>query len=112
MVKLLVDNGADINIRNKYGNTPLHIASINGNNKIIWYLKSHGADIKAKNNDGKTYLTVKPSYFDPKVFGYIMLSIFPVTNYCGISYWGGGYLNLADFSYIVCIPLSYTSLVY
>jgi len=31
--------------------TPLHLASTNGNNKIVELLIEHGADINAKTND-------------------------------------------------------------
>jgi hypothetical protein len=43
LIKLLVENGANINIRAKDGNTALTIAETNGNNEIYTYLTEHGA---------------------------------------------------------------------
>ena len=43
IVEYLVSHGANVNITNKYGETPLHIASENGNKNIVEYLVSHGA---------------------------------------------------------------------
>ena len=52
-MKYLKSVGADINVKsNKYGNTPLHLASQNGHLEVVKYLKSVGADIHAKNNNG------------------------------------------------------------
>ena len=43
LVKLLLENGANINARSKDGNTALSIAQTNGNGPIYYYLLEHGA---------------------------------------------------------------------
>jgi len=50
MVKLLVEHGANINIRAVDGNTPLSIARTNNNDAIYNYLTEHGAAELATNN--------------------------------------------------------------
>lgn len=58
-VKLLIDYGADIDIVDNEGNTPLLLASLSSflhnNMQIIDYLISEGADIKKTNNEGRNY---------------------------------------------------------
>lgn len=81
-VKLLVSKGADINIKNRYGNTPLNtasgfgyfeivkyliehnaentdaliMASMNGHEKIVKYLIEQGADVNIQDERGETAL--------------------------------------------------------
>ena len=47
-VKYLVENGADVNKTDGYGNTVLMDASRNGNFEIVEYLLENGADVNAK----------------------------------------------------------------
>ncbi len=69
LIKYLVDNGVDINKKNKFGKTPLHLASpmniYNSGGPVIPLLKN-GADPRIKDNDGKTPLDLalasKPKY--------------------------------------------------
>ena len=49
-------NGADVNARDQYGNTPLHYAAGNGRDKIARLLIQNGADVDARNNEGNTPL--------------------------------------------------------
>ena len=51
----LIDLGADIDAKNKYGGTPLHYAC-DGYVDIVQILIVRGADISAKKNDGDTPL--------------------------------------------------------
>lgn len=54
VVRKLVERGADIEIRDKYGKTPLLVAisSFEGDRTIIDYLLKRGADKKAKTDKG------------------------------------------------------------
>ncbi|XP_028131929.1 uncharacterized protein LOC114327487 [Diabrotica virgifera virgifera] len=56
MVSFLVDKGANVEIRSKEGETPLHLAVEEAKQNIINLLLDRGADIEAKNNDGRTPL--------------------------------------------------------
>ena len=56
IARLLIERGAFINPKSKWGNTPLHLAIPADNAEIVRLLIEHGADINAKNNDGKTAL--------------------------------------------------------
>lgn len=49
LVEYLLDKGADVNARNLYGNTPLHVF---WNNESIEIILKKGADVNAKNNSG------------------------------------------------------------
>jgi ankyrin repeat protein len=59
IIKLLLDNGADVNTISNYGMTPLMVA-FNINNKkdkdIIKLLLDNGADVNAQDYDGRTPL--------------------------------------------------------
>ena len=50
MIHTLLNAGANINARNREGNTPLHFAAGNGHTEAIRILLDAGADIDAKNN--------------------------------------------------------------
>lgn len=54
IVMLLLNNGADPNIREKNGYSPLHAAAQNGDTQIIRALLFNGADLNAKGHDDKT----------------------------------------------------------
>jgi ankyrin repeat protein len=54
-VKYLVEElGADVNIRDHEGNTPLHYAAARGDNEMILYLISKGADVMVANKAGQS----------------------------------------------------------
>ncbi len=52
-VKLLLQLGADVNVRQEDGGTPLHIAFFLGRAEIAEILMKDGADVNAKNNRGE-----------------------------------------------------------
>ncbi len=56
MVSLLLDAGADANVQNRYGLTPLIQASTTGNGEIISMLLDAGADANARTLQGDTAL--------------------------------------------------------
>lgn len=53
-VKLLLEKGADVNARNKWGKTALMYAADEGHTDIVKLLVEKGADVDATGNDGKT----------------------------------------------------------
>lgn len=56
IIKLLLDYGADPNLKDKKGNTPIDIAIENESNEIIKLLLDHGANKDMKNLEGVTPL--------------------------------------------------------
>lgn len=57
LVELLLSKGADINIKNQDGRTPLHIAAgITDDDKLLSLLISKGADVNSQDNLGNTPL--------------------------------------------------------
>ena len=56
VVRLLLEHGADINVRTDGGRTPLHTASYRGALEVVRVLLEHGADVEVKTNDGHTAL--------------------------------------------------------
>jgi hypothetical protein len=58
VLRLLLQHGANINAPNKYGRTPLYLATKVGALEAVRLLLEHGADVKAKDNEGKAALEV------------------------------------------------------
>jgi len=56
IVELLLEAGANVNIKNKFGWTPLHLAAREGHIDIVQMLLEAGANIGAKNKFGRTPL--------------------------------------------------------
>jgi uncharacterized protein len=52
----LLAKGAEVNARNAYGWTPLHIAAAGGDPAVIALLLHHGADVHAQSHIGTTPL--------------------------------------------------------
>ena len=56
IVELLITNGADMDGKDKYGNTPLHYAATWGHKETAELLIANDADVNAKNKFGETPL--------------------------------------------------------
>ncbi len=52
IVALLIEHGADVNVKGDFGHTPLHYAVRSGNPKNVVLLLDAGADVSAWNNNG------------------------------------------------------------
>jgi ankyrin repeat protein len=55
-IQLCLDAGVDINAANGQGQTALHAAALQGYDKVVEFLASHGANLAAKDRQGKTPL--------------------------------------------------------
>ncbi|KFA79048.1 hypothetical protein S40288_08774 [Stachybotrys chartarum IBT 40288] len=66
MMKLLLDNGANPNVRDKTGKTAVMLASVKGYNLILGLLLDRGAEIDTKNDEGDTpiLLTLQRGYLE------------------------------------------------
>ncbi len=56
IVKMLVENGADVNAKQHQGFVPLHAAAQNGDAEMAKLLLDHGADAKARSGNGQNAL--------------------------------------------------------
>lgn len=61
MVEFLVQNGANVNLGDNEGWTPLHAAASCGFFSIAKYLIEFGADVAAINNDGELVIDIAES---------------------------------------------------
>jgi ankyrin repeat protein len=57
MADLLIGNGANVNVTNNNGATPLMLASEFGHTGMVRSLLAHGANVHLKANDGQTALS-------------------------------------------------------
>lgn len=56
VVKMMIEKGANINVKNLNGQTPLHVAILTNNIEIAKYLIEKGADLNIKDCKGQTPL--------------------------------------------------------
>ena len=56
IVRLLIEQGADVAVQDEFGATPLHIAARNSALEMARLLIDRGADIEVKDEDGRTPL--------------------------------------------------------
>lgn len=52
--RVLLEHGANPNLRNKSGSTPLHDAALRGNRELIELLLQHGAEVNAVDSDSRS----------------------------------------------------------
>ncbi len=64
IAELLINNGANVNMRSHSGFTPLHIAVDQGNVSLVEFLISKEADVNAKNAAGLTPLNLAENLFN------------------------------------------------
>ena len=57
-LRICLDKGADINITNDRGDTPMHAAAERGADEMVQFLADHGAKLDVKNKSGRTPLDV------------------------------------------------------
>ncbi len=62
MIKSLLEQGADVNVADKLGNTPLIFASKIGDTPTVDMLLAHNADVNKQNNAGATSLMLAAKY--------------------------------------------------
>lgn len=74
VVKLLIQNGADINKKNVFlGSFPLESAVCAENHRMVKCLLRNGADVLAKNEDGDTALHSTNVYFNKKIIRLLIM---------------------------------------
>ena len=71
LVKMLVENGADVDARQQAGFTALHAAADHGATEIITLLLEKGADVEAKTDAGETALSIAEKKHQPEAAGLI-----------------------------------------
>lgn len=64
---VLVNGGANVNVKGLDDDTPLHDATTSGNLKMVKFLVEHGADPFVKNTKGK----MPSDYAAPHIFEYL-----------------------------------------
>ena len=72
IVTYLVDNGADVNSKNNYGDTPLTEACSYGSLEIVKYLVDKKADVNPQDDEGDTPLTNACSYGSLEIVTYLV----------------------------------------
>ena len=70
--KYLMERGSEVNIRNKYGDLPIHYACQNGHLDTVKFLINKGSDFTSTNNSGSTPLDIASRYGHTRVVDYLM----------------------------------------
>ena len=66
VLKQHLESGIDVNLKDKFGDTPLHKAALNGHKVIAELLIAEGADVNTMDNLGRTPLTIAIASRDNK----------------------------------------------
>ena len=56
MIKLLIEYGADVNVKDAHGDSLLNNLIVNNNIELINLLLQNNADVDTRDNDGRTPL--------------------------------------------------------
>lgn len=75
IVRMLVDAGANVNVRDPNDETPLMNAIVSNNSAMVKYLIEHGADFRAMSKSGRTVQQFAEHYSDENVVFYIKEAI-------------------------------------
>ena len=75
IAEYLIESGAEVNSRNKYGSLPIHLACVYGNLDIVKLLISRGSDFISTNDNGHTPLHLTSFNRDTSVGDYLMQCI-------------------------------------
>ena len=62
VIRLLLENGANPNVRNDLGGTPLHGASYHGDLEVVRLLLKYGADVEPEDKIGRTPFQTASAY--------------------------------------------------
>lgn len=60
ILNALIDAGCSVNVQNQLGETALHVACVERQERAAAILVENGADINIKNNEGQTPLDLCP----------------------------------------------------
>ena len=71
IARLLIDSGANVDVRDHNDYTPLHNAAWNGNLDMVKFLIDAGADINAVNYSGDTVLSCAQDKHRPEVIQFL-----------------------------------------
>jgi ankyrin repeat protein len=66
-VRELLHRGADVNVRDQDGRTPLFSAVLGGSVGLLGLLLESGADVNARDNDGWTALHFAAQEYEPEI---------------------------------------------
>ncbi len=73
-VKLLLENEANVNAKNKTSLTPLHMASVQGHLDTVKLLLDYGADVNIQDHFGLTPLHMASQYGHVDVMEYLLVN--------------------------------------
>ncbi|PIQ21814.1 MAG: hypothetical protein COW65_06820 [Cytophagales bacterium CG18_big_fil_WC_8_21_14_2_50_42_9] len=71
MARLLIDNGADLNLQNGSGGTALMFATLFGRNQLVKILVEHGADKTLRDSRGLTVLDIARQQGNEEALSYL-----------------------------------------
>ena len=72
VVQVLIDAGADIEVRDQLGSSPLLLACRSGSLDVVKSLVRAGAGVCVTNNDGDTCLTIATSHGQTEIMRYLV----------------------------------------